>query len=38
MVDYFTAKKRLPEKPDGNWRLLPPLAVETLAREEPSPR
>jgi 2',3'-cyclic-nucleotide 2'-phosphodiesterase/3'-nucleotidase len=38
MVDYFTAKKRLPEKPDGNWRLVPPLAVETLAREEPSPR
>jgi 2',3'-cyclic-nucleotide 2'-phosphodiesterase / 3'-nucleotidase len=34
MVDYFTAKKRLPEKADGNWRLLPPRAVETLAREE----
>jgi 2',3'-cyclic-nucleotide 2'-phosphodiesterase/3'-nucleotidase len=38
MVDYFTAKKRLPEKADGNWRLVPPLAVETLAREEASAR
>ena len=22
MADYFAARKRLPEKPDGNWRLL----------------
>jgi 2',3'-cyclic-nucleotide 2'-phosphodiesterase/3'-nucleotidase len=34
MADYFAKRKRLPEKPDGNWRLLPPRAVETLAREE----
>ena len=34
MADYWSARGRLPEKPDGNWRLLPPQAVETLAREE----
>jgi len=34
MADYWSAKQRLPEKPDGNWRLLPPRVVETLAREE----
>jgi 2',3'-cyclic-nucleotide 2'-phosphodiesterase/3'-nucleotidase len=36
MAEYFAESKRLPEKPDGNWRLLPPRAVETLAREEAS--
>ena len=34
MVEYFVAQKQLPEKPDGNWRIVPPQAVETLAREE----
>jgi 2',3'-cyclic-nucleotide 2'-phosphodiesterase/3'-nucleotidase len=34
MADYWSARKRLPEKPDGNWRLLPPRVVETLVREE----
>jgi 2',3'-cyclic-nucleotide 2'-phosphodiesterase/3'-nucleotidase len=34
MVEYFVARKRLPAKPDGNWRIVPPQAVETLAREE----
>ena len=34
MADYFAARKRLPEAPDGNWRLLPPRVVETLVREE----
>jgi 2',3'-cyclic-nucleotide 2'-phosphodiesterase/3'-nucleotidase len=34
MAAYWSERKRLPEKPDGNWRLLPPRAVETLAREE----
>ncbi len=34
MVEYFGAPRRLPEKPDGNWRLVPPRAVETLALEE----
>jgi 2',3'-cyclic-nucleotide 2'-phosphodiesterase/3'-nucleotidase len=34
MVEYFGAPRPLPEKPDGNWRLVPPRAVETLALEE----
>jgi 2',3'-cyclic-nucleotide 2'-phosphodiesterase / 3'-nucleotidase len=38
MAEYFTERKRLPDKPDGNWRLLPPRAVETLVREEAAPR
>jgi 2',3'-cyclic-nucleotide 2'-phosphodiesterase/3'-nucleotidase len=38
MVDYFAGTKRLPEKPDGNWRIVPPRAVETLAREGTGPR
>ena len=33
MVEYFGERKRLPDKADGNWRLLPPRAVETLASE-----
>jgi 2',3'-cyclic-nucleotide 2'-phosphodiesterase/3'-nucleotidase len=32
MAEYFSERKRLPEAPDGNWRLLPPRAVETLAQ------
>jgi hypothetical protein len=35
MAEYFGAPRPLPEKPDGNWRLLPPRAVETLAAEAP---
>lgn len=38
MVDYFREKGTLPAKPDGNWRLVPPAAVETLAREEATAR
>jgi len=38
LADYWSAKKRLPEKPDGNWRLLPPRVVETLVREESAGR
>jgi 2',3'-cyclic-nucleotide 2'-phosphodiesterase/3'-nucleotidase len=38
MAEHFARKKRLPEKPDGNWRLLPPRAVETLVREEAAGR
>jgi hypothetical protein len=34
MVDYYREKGRLPERADGNWRLVPPRAVETLAQEE----
>jgi 2',3'-cyclic-nucleotide 2'-phosphodiesterase/3'-nucleotidase len=33
MVEYFGERRRLPEKPDGNWRLVPPRAVETLVAE-----
>ena len=38
MAEYYAERKRLPEKPDGNWRLLPPQAVETLVREESAAR
>jgi 2',3'-cyclic-nucleotide 2'-phosphodiesterase/3'-nucleotidase len=38
MVEYFSARGRLPAKPDGNWRLVPPRAVETLALEDAAPR
>jgi 2',3'-cyclic-nucleotide 2'-phosphodiesterase/3'-nucleotidase len=33
LVEYFVAHKRLPERPDGNWRIVPPRAVETLVQE-----
>ncbi|HXK09942.1 MAG TPA: 5'-nucleotidase C-terminal domain-containing protein [Vicinamibacteria bacterium] len=33
MAEYFTGR-RLPQKADGNWRLVPPRAVETLVLEE----
>ena len=33
MVEYFAERGRLPEAPDGNWRIVPPAAVETLVRE-----
>jgi 2',3'-cyclic-nucleotide 2'-phosphodiesterase / 3'-nucleotidase len=33
MADYFSSGKPLPEKPDENWRLVPPRALETLVRE-----
>ena len=38
MIEYFGAHRTLPGKPDGNWRLVPPRAVETLATEEATPR
>jgi 2',3'-cyclic-nucleotide 2'-phosphodiesterase/3'-nucleotidase len=38
MAEYFAERKQLPAKPDGNWRLVPPRAVETLALEESSTR
>ena len=37
LADYW-AGKRLPEKPDGNWRLLPEGVVDTLVREESGAR
>jgi 2',3'-cyclic-nucleotide 2'-phosphodiesterase/3'-nucleotidase len=38
MIEYFAAHRELPERPDGNWRLVPQRAVETLALEEAAPR
>jgi 2',3'-cyclic-nucleotide 2'-phosphodiesterase/3'-nucleotidase len=38
MVEYFGGRGVLPARPDGNWRLLPPAAVETLARESAGAR
>jgi 2',3'-cyclic-nucleotide 2'-phosphodiesterase/3'-nucleotidase len=38
MAEYFAERKHLPERADGNWRLLPPRAVETLVLEEAAPR
>jgi 2',3'-cyclic-nucleotide 2'-phosphodiesterase/3'-nucleotidase len=34
MADYFIERKQIPEKADGNWRIVPARAVETLAAEE----
>jgi 2',3'-cyclic-nucleotide 2'-phosphodiesterase/3'-nucleotidase len=34
LAEYWSGRGTLPEKPDGNWRLLPTAAVETLMREE----
>ena len=34
MIEYFTERKRLPDRADGNWRLLPPRAVETPVRAD----
>jgi 2',3'-cyclic-nucleotide 2'-phosphodiesterase/3'-nucleotidase len=36
MADYYGGGEPLPEKPDGNWRLIPPRAVETLVGEQTS--
>jgi 2',3'-cyclic-nucleotide 2'-phosphodiesterase/3'-nucleotidase len=33
LVEYFGERKRLPERADGNWRLIPPEAVTTLTGE-----
>ena len=38
LADYWSAKRLLPEKPDGNWKLLPPGVVETLVREAGGPQ
>jgi 2',3'-cyclic-nucleotide 2'-phosphodiesterase/3'-nucleotidase len=38
MVEYFGARRVLPARPDGNWHLVPPAAVETLVREEAAAR
>lgn len=33
MVRYYTERKALPEKANGNWRVIPELARKTLERE-----
>jgi len=33
IVAYYTERGSLPEKPDNNWRIAPPAAVETLKKE-----
>ncbi len=33
LIDYFTAKKQLPAKADGNWHLVPATALATLKAE-----
>ncbi|MBI4874767.1 MAG: 5'-nucleotidase C-terminal domain-containing protein [Acidobacteria bacterium] len=33
IVAYYTGRGALPEKPDDNWRIVPPRAVETLRAE-----
>jgi 2',3'-cyclic-nucleotide 2'-phosphodiesterase/3'-nucleotidase len=33
MADYYGGGRPLPERPDGNWRLLPERAVDTLVKE-----
>jgi 2',3'-cyclic-nucleotide 2'-phosphodiesterase/3'-nucleotidase len=38
MVEYFARHRSLPGKPDGNWRLVPPRAVETLVVEAATTR
>jgi len=32
LVEYYTAKKTVPSRADGNWRVTPPAAVEALVR------
>ena len=38
MIEYFGTHRKLPARPDGNWRLVPPRAALTLALEEATPR
>jgi 2',3'-cyclic-nucleotide 2'-phosphodiesterase/3'-nucleotidase len=38
MIEYFAAHRELPDRPDGNWRLVPSRAVETLALENGTAR
>ena len=33
MVDYFVEHGQLPARPDGNWHIVPPKALETLVSE-----
>ena len=33
IIDYYTARKKLPAKADNNWRILPPQAARVLEQE-----
>ncbi len=33
MIQYYSERKSLPAKPDGNWRIVPPAAAATLVRD-----
>ena len=33
IIDYFSERGTLPDRPDGNWRVVPPQASETLKRQ-----
>jgi hypothetical protein len=33
MVEYYTQQKRLPEKADNNWKIVPEAAHKTLQAE-----
>jgi 2',3'-cyclic-nucleotide 2'-phosphodiesterase/3'-nucleotidase len=33
MVEYYTQQKRLPEKADNNWKIVPDAAHKTLQAE-----
>lgn len=38
MVDYYIARKALPAKPDGNWRIVPEAARTALGRDAAADR
>jgi 2',3'-cyclic-nucleotide 2'-phosphodiesterase / 3'-nucleotidase len=33
MIEYYMRRRELPARASGNWRIVPPAAVQTLARE-----
>ncbi len=36
MIEYFTERRRLPDRPDNNWRVVPPAALRELERNAAS--
>jgi hypothetical protein len=36
MIDYYIERRRLPARASGNWRIVPPHAVEVLEKEDGS--
>ncbi len=37
IIEYFIAHRKLPERPDDNWRIVPPAAMRVLEREVSAP-